>query len=172
MDGIFHFQGSRWNVNGCLQCLYAVKIAPIPQLSSQLDDKDGHHFMLYYQTRPLTSFTKRQFLAVFGSSLTRSANSICSHHFLVLTSHVHISSAIQVDNGRRSSSWNRSSTQWGRSSAESVAESSYFHLDSAVLFKGSLLEDADAPLEAESSFADEGVSGKFRGGLGTVQVLR
>lgn len=38
--------------------------------------------------------------------------------------------------------------------------------------KGPLLEDAYAPLEAESGFADKGVSGKFRGGLGTVQVLR
>jgi hypothetical protein len=38
--------------------------------------------------------------------------------------------------------------------------------------KGPLLEDAYAPLEAGSAFGDEKMSGKFKGGLGTVQVLR
>lgn len=35
-----------------------------------------------------------------------------------------------------------------------------------------LKEDAYAPLEAEAVFADEAKSGKFKGGLGTLQVLR
>jgi hypothetical protein len=35
-----------------------------------------------------------------------------------------------------------------------------------------LLDYAYAPLEAASAFADESKSGMFKGGLGTLQVLR